>query len=301
MKKICYRCGKQIDSLEGLKHGLHKHCFKKWFKVDETHDFTSLALRGDTGANKIPINTSFFQGTFKKYSAKLGESDFILKVATDSYLELPRAEFLSNQIASSLKLDMNEFYLIHFLGKTDCFVARNFMQDHIGGNLIHIYHFINEDLKFDVSSLLKIIESKTGRFSEVKKFIDMCLFDALIGNHDRHGRNLGLIQVGEKYILAPCYDNPSYLAIEEKAFLKAQHEPRGKICTSETEEPIMKDYIMEFKKLGYETEVIDFLKRVNMKKIETLISNSFISGERKAALKSLVNRRFKELENEVQA
>src|SRR4051812_39839706 len=111
MDRICYKCGKQTASLDKLKHGLHQQCFKEWFHVDEICEFTSLALREDTSSNKIVPNTSFFQGTFKKYSAKLGTTDFILKVATEDYPELPKAEFLSNQIAHSLKLDINEFYL----------------------------------------------------------------------------------------------------------------------------------------------------------------------------------------------
>ena len=57
----------------------------------------------------------------------------------------------------------------------------------------------------------------------------------------------------------------------------------------------MKDYVNEFKRLGYQKNILDFQKKVNLEKVFSLIQNSFISLKRKDALKKLVVKRFKEL------
>lgn len=171
------------------------------------------------------------------------------------------------------------------------------MQDYVGSNLIHIYHFIKADKEFNIENLFKIIEEKTGKYAELKKFIRLCLFDALIGNHDRHGRNLGFIQSASKYILSPCYDNPSYLAIADEDFLGTDLNPRGKIYTSTTKEPGMADYINEFIRLGYKVEVQEFFKIISLEKIQNLIEESFISQKRKQAFINLITKRYMEFKD----
>jgi hypothetical protein len=285
---LCYKCLQPIPNAN--KHGLHQKCFQELFKTND--DFTNLAMRPGESTDHTIVNSSFFQGTFKKYSATLGTQEYILKAATDEYPELPKAEFLSNQIGSSLQLAVADYYLIKFLNETDCFVTRNFMSDYAGGNLIHIYHLFKPEENFDLKTILRIILDKTGRLHDVRKFIDICLFDALIGNHDRHGRNIAFIQTSEQFILSPAYDNPSYLAIEDEKFLAAYHEPRGKISTTDCNEPIMHNYIQELKALGYHAEISAFYQRINLDKINLLIQNSLLSTKRKQAFIDLIRRRF---------
>jgi hypothetical protein len=121
------------------------------------------------------------------------------------------------------------------------------------------------------------------------------LFDALIGNHDRHGRNLGIIQAANKSILAPFYDNPSYIALEDPFLLGAYHEPRGAIATKATLEPTMRDYVKEWLRLGFSDQVLQFESQINMENIQTLISQSFVSPKRQQAFLRLIQRRYKEL------
>ncbi len=83
---ICYKCLQTIDiSNNSTKHGLHTNCFNDWFKLDAFNsngDFENLALRSgeSTDSNHNAINTSFFAGAFKKYSARLNGKMYILKV-----------------------------------------------------------------------------------------------------------------------------------------------------------------------------------------------------------------------------
>ena len=69
------------------------------------------------------------------------------------------------------------------------------------------------NIKFpSLNALLQITES----FKVQKGFIDILIFDALIGNCDRHSENWGLVgntnSDGLKNRLAPAYDNAASLS-----------------------------------------------------------------------------------------
>lgn len=298
----CFKCSKDIDPQDHL-YGLHRACFFLWFNLSSHFfEFEDIVLRRDKSNSSVSIstmNTSFFQGKFKKYSAKLDKHSYILKVQDDAYPELPLVEYLSNQIAQKMGLIVPNFYLIRFpnvINAKTAFVVHNFMEKYIPGNLIHIYHFVAEQT-FSCKTIFNIIEKKVGRINALKQFVFLCLFDALIGNHDRHGRNIALVETKKGYELAPFYDNPSYMGIEDQDFLLAKHNPRGKIATSRNEEPTMHDYAIEFIEMGHKTWVEEFLKRIEQIHLYPLIEESFLSDKRKKAFASLIEYRIGELKN----
>jgi soluble cytochrome b562 len=231
---------------------------------------------------------------FRKYSAYLAGVEYILKLGEEDYPELPGTEFLCNQIAEELGINVPSYFLIDFFDQKT-FASRVFINKHKKMILHHIYHYLREEDDFSVQSLIRIIEEHTGRLSEVEKFIDITLFDALIGNHDRHGRNLAFLEEKGKLILSPCYDNPSYIGIESDFLLGAHHSPRGKIATTTTDEPTMKDYAQEFLDMGFEEAVHDFFKRVNIDNIKQLVAKGLVSEARKAALMRIILARLEEL------
>lgn len=283
--------------------GLHRSCFCKWFEVSEPDDFRDVVARSseDPGEEQgwSHITTSFFHGKFRKYSARIGNQSYILKVMQNEFPELPVTEYLCNQIAHSLNLDVPDYYVILFQNKLESFVSKNFMGNRPGSDLVHIYRYLEHPSDYDCEHLLKIIDKEVGRYDAVIRLIELCLFDSLIGNNDRHGRNLGLIQEATGTTLAPFYDNPCYLAMEIPELLGAYHEPRGAIATFETKEPIMKDYVKEWFRLGFKEEVIKFATRINLPAIENLVTSSFISKTRKDAILRLIQRRYKEICNAI--
>jgi len=242
------------------------------------------------------MNSSFFHGTFKKYSAELGSHSYILKVQQKDYPELPAMEYLCNQIARLLKLDVPDFYFISFHGE-NTFVTKTFVRKGQKENLIHVYRFLKDGQHFSCETLIAVIEQQTKRLREVERFVELCLFDSLIGNHDRHGRNIGILETVEKQTLAPFYDNPSYLGIEDDSLLLANHSPRGAISTIATTEPTIRDYVIEFERLGHRSVVQNFANIVNLESILELIGNSFMSEQRRVAFKKIVRERHEELKN----
>lgn len=176
-----------------------------------------------------------------------------------------------------------------------CFVTKNFMSDLITSDLVHIYHFVKDGKNYDCESLVTIIGEQTDRRAEQERFVYLTLADSLIGNHDRHGRNLGFIRSSKGMSLAPFYDNPTALAIEEYALLGADLQPRGSISTKVSDKPTMKDYVYEWNRLGYGEVVDRFRKHYSLAELQKLVDKSYISPKRQKAILTLISKRGKEL------
>lgn len=300
--RYCYLCKQPVEENQMIS-GLHPSCFCKWFNVQEPEEFHDVVVRSDKssdeGSDWEQVVSSFFHGKFRKYSACIGGHHYILKVMQKEVPELPRTEYLCNQLARSLGLEVPDFRLILFQNELETFLSLNFMDHYPGSDLVHIYRYLDHPKNYDCEHLLRIIEKEVGRFEAIVRFIEVCLFDALIGNHDRHGRNIGLIKESNQTLLSPFYDNPSYLGIEIPELLNAIHEPRGAIATFETNEPTMKDYVKEWFRLGYGSEVVHFAKRINIQSLSEIVGSSFLSDKRKDAILRLIQRRYQELQNAI--
>ena len=299
--RLCYLCRQSVEEGE-MVSGLHLACFCRWFKVSEPGDFLDVVARSserNEDKDWEQVNTSFFHGKFRKYSASIGSKNYIIKVVQKEIPELPLTEYLCNQLARILGLVVSDHYMILFQNELESFVSINFMSNRSGSDLVHIYRYLDHPKNYDCEHLLRVIEREVGRYEAVVRFIEVCLFDSLIGNNDRHGRNLGLIREANGTMLAPFYDNPCYLAMEIPELLGAYHEPRGVIGTFETKEPVMKDYVKEWVRLGFKEEVINFAKRINLREVESLVTTSFLSNARKDAIFRLIQRRYQEICNAI--
>ena len=295
---ICYYCGKSVDSPE-KKYGLHPKCFLDWFELSESMDFVDLSPKETIQTSRNiaieKVKDTFFHGQYLKYSASLNNESYILKIQEDDYPDLPATEYLCNKIAEVLRLDVPKYYLINFLDKIT-FVTRNFMQDYTGV-LHHIYKFLpsGED-HYNCEEIINVIFSETNKLSEINKFINICLFDALVGNNDRHGRNLGIIESVNLKRLAPMYDNPSFLGVQPDFLLGAHFNASGSIWTKDSKEPGPKDYLFEFKRLGYIDSIQDFLVKTqkNIEEIRHIVLSSHMSVNRKNTFIRFINERYEE-------
>jgi hypothetical protein len=273
----------------------------EWFGQTTTEFMELDPQKNSTISNSPEIKkqkNTFFHGRYLKYSARLGQTQYILKVEEERFPELPLVEYLCNQIAEQLKIEVPPHHLIDFNGHI-AFVTRNFMQDY-AGTLNHIYKFLPVgDENYNCEVIANAILSQTGRLADVAKFIETCLFDSLIGNNDRHGRNIGIIETSSTKKVSPMYDNPSCIGTEEDFFLKSDINPSGCIWTKDSKHPKAIDYIHEFQRLGYESIVKQFSNKVIAKSsnIIDLAQAAVLSPVRKNALITLLQKRLKEFEN----
>lgn len=297
----CLKCKYELKS--DAVYGLHQQCFAEWFGELNATEFKNLDPKKTTSSKTShpeiqKERNTFFHGNYPKYSARLGQTEYILKVQEPRYPELPLVEYLCNQLGEQLKIDVPPHYLINFNGRI-AFVTRNFMQD-ITGTLHHIYKYLQPGSdNHSCDELIKIILKETRKLADVAKFIEICLFDSLIGNNDRHGRNLGIIDTSSGKKLAPMYDNPSCIGVEDEFFLLSDIDPSGSIWTKESKNPKPSDYINEFQRLGYETNVKQFSSKVVAQSTQLLniIKNATLSELRKNALTKLLQKRIGDFEN----
>lgn len=299
----CLKCLAHLPANEEFAGtGLHAACFATWFKLKNPESFAAFQRRqaGSLAPDAMTPagaswNTSFFHGRFKKYSATLAGQSYIFKVKEDIAPELPDVEYLCNQIAKSLGLPVPPFYMVKFGGER-AFVTKNFIRQTAGAaNLVHIYHHLDPAGPYDCETLLDVILRETGRHACAEIFVKTCLYDALVGNHDRHGRNLGLLVTAKGVSLAPIYDNASALGLERGDFLRADWNPIGKIATKATREPTAKDYAAEFQRLGFGRQVAAFARGLRLKKLTAIIDVAFCSPLMKDAVTRLITKRASEI------
>ena len=324
----CLKCQRVIK--RASFYGLHANCFKDWFKLPHLLEFSGLDPKRSTGFSDSQLDIkktkdSFYHGQYRKYSAKLASVQYILKVQEAQYPDLPATEYVCNKIASLLNLNVPEYYLIRYQENNKqgvtykkgqelfineksnkskryksgliVFVTRNFTQDYTG-TLNHIYKFLPQgDKNYNCKNIIKVISEQTGKLSDVESFVEICLFDAFIGNPDRHGRNLGIIDTGRNRSLAPMYDNPSFLGTEkDDQFLLVHFNPSGAIRTFASKEPKFLDYIQEFKSLKLEKTCLKFIRKTikQFPLIAEEVKKSVISERRKQAFINLLEDRLKD-------
>ncbi|OGT48814.1 MAG: hypothetical protein A3E82_08370 [Gammaproteobacteria bacterium RIFCSPHIGHO2_12_FULL_38_11] len=295
----CYKCNHPLNPSEPAHYGLHPACFKIWFQSETLPVFTGLQRKATASSSDgliiDPDNSSFFHGKFKKYTAILNGESYILKMREPEAPELPEVEYLCNKIAAILGISTAQFYYLEFTGDR-VFVTKNFIAGRHGLDLQHIYHFRTNE-PHDCETLMYVIKEYTKQPRDILMFIHMVLFDALIGNHDRHGRNLAFIASSSGYQLSPTYDNVSYLGLEHGKMLHADFNPTGKIATRCSLEPSMTHYVAEFMRLGYGQICQDFYKKITFSDnaIKTAILTNPCTALMKAAMQRLIFKRNREL------
>ena len=302
----CLKCLKELKG-KGF-YGLHAICFQKWFQVPDFIEFTDLDPKQAMDYSKDfsyirEAKNSFYHGKYRKYSAKLASTQYILKVQEKEFPDLPLVEYVCNKIASLLGLNVPKYYLIKYPQDQGSmtFVTRNFMQDCVGA-FHHIYKFLPKGGdNYNCENIIKAIKKQTNQLKDIKKFIEMCLFDAFIGNSDRHGRNLGIIDTGKNQKLAPIYDNPSYFGILEDEMLSCSFNISGSIWTAQSKKPKLLDYVQEFKRLQYEESCLKFIKKI-MKQFPLVteeIKQSWMSEKRKKAFIVFLEQRLRDCKKTV--
>lgn len=304
----CLRCNRELKTSEA-HYGQHLTCFEEIFRVTGKIEFSSLIRKSSTSftgdTNKVdrtsPHLTSYFGGNYRKYEATLGNNKYILKLSNPEYPELAPVEYVCNKIAYHCGIIIPVPFTLIDIGKNElAFVSKNFMDNQtVHATLNHLYHYgkLKNEEHYTVEDIVRIIYQETGSVADTNMFCRMLIFDALIGNYDRHGRNLALITTAKGSRITPIYDNPSSLGLESGSMLKATFSPRGKIWTKTSREPEMTEYLEEMDRIGVIDLARQFYSEISIEKIVQYIDDSIsLSSEMRGALKRLISKRHKDME-----
>lgn len=231
-------------------------------------------------------------------------------------------------------MNVLKLILVHINGKIGS-ISYNFLDNQTslseGIDFIAVrYPYYNRDLLQDTLSNEKysiqmILESMQSQLSIISKtdILKMCLFDALIGNSDRHHSNWGVIsrktilKINNGYIpaesikMCPLYDNGSSLCsyineedieiiIKDKMRYEAILNTKSKSSIGWNKiRPIRHFELVKYINETYYNETIDFVKLINknitedsIKKLLSQYSTDIIGSNMKELLvKFLVDRK----------
>jgi serine/threonine-protein kinase HipA len=60
--------------------------------------------------------------------------------------------------------------------------------------------------KFDIAGIAKLLRATANPTREIERFLDLTLFNLLVGNVDNHAKNHALLYFDQQPVLAPAYD-----------------------------------------------------------------------------------------------
>lgn len=252
-----------------------------------------------------------FSGVQPKLSAKLNiqaqefeavrrKGTFLLKLSRARFPELPQNEDLTMKLASIAGVIVPKHGMIYAIDRSLLYFIERF--DRISKKKVHVEDLgqvagMSRDKKYDSSmeQVGKLIDQFcTFPLLEKEKLFRLTLFNFLVGNEDMHVKNFSLITKDGITELSPAYD-----LINSTIVLKSDEEIalplRGK-KSNLSRSDLIDYYGKERLSLPIKTidEVVSKLQ-TSYPKWEELITNSFLSEEKKEAYLTLLEKRFNRL------
>lgn len=144
----------------------------------------------------------------------------------------------------------------------------------------------------DIMQMLRDNSKLTNVDETISAFWEIYILDVFLGNFDRHGSNWGFIKENNKYTMAPVFDNGSSMfpnltdENEMKEIISSKEETEKRIYTFPTSQIRLNgrkssyfDVIYSLKFPECNKALVNVYKRIDMKKIESLINKTPLIGE----------------------
>lgn len=239
------------------------------------------------------------------------------------------SEYIASKLARVLGIECQEVTLGTYKNCKVC-VIELFTKD---DEIIHHFYDINDssvsgaisrdvrDLPYSLDYIISIISNYKNinipNYKLIDYFVDMTVFDYIIGNFDRHWGNWGFIETDKKYRLTPLFDNGSSLlpklSEEEigKCLDKSKNEvsryitdlPKSQIRSSKNKRYNYIQLIKDICELGYRDRVLEILSRITETDIISVFSDkylsSFIRQDKLEVLKIVTIKRYRLLKEEL--
>lgn len=210
-----------------------------------------------------------------QYLAKPEDPDYKQELIAEN-------EYTCNRIAQAMGLRTARLFGLSEIDGQKAFVQEWFSVN--GFSLMSLYRYIEPGRPYSFSTIKDCIQEISSRPEEDTIFFaKIALFDCVIGNTDRHGRNLGFLVRDDSIRLSPVFDNISTTLPDFK--LKTRFNFSSRISTETSERPSVTQCVREVKKLWPKDfdRLVAWLEETEMDvKIE--IENSHLRDDQKIAL-----------------
>lgn len=269
----------------------------------------------------------FYGGAGKKTAISFSDRNFLVKFPditkkkgelNSSYSHNVFSEYLGCKIAKEIGFDVQNVYLGTFKGKTvvacEDFTSKELSLAEFSMIENRIIDSEDRGRTPKLENLEKIFNNKEvfGDFCKEAKerYWDIFIFDALMGNFDRHSGNWGyLINEKEETISnAPLYDCGSclYPQIFDEAIQLILNDPKEiekriyefpKAALMQNEKKVgYKDFIAKMDNKDCNNALLRIMPRINIDKIKQIVDNTpQISDIRKQFYKTMIEARYKEI------
>ncbi|MGL4598709.1 MAG: HipA domain-containing protein [Bacteroidia bacterium] len=311
MNKRCLYCYQKLDST--ATGDFHASCSEAFFGQTEAPAFpysyeqmSKLAERVVSRSIVVPgvqpkLSLSLVNDVLKKNKSSrltivgaLG-GNYILKPPSEHYPEMPQNEHLTMRMAEAFGLRTVKSSLIRLKSGELSYITKRIDRTETGEK-IHMLDMCQIVEAFDkYKCSMERIGKAIGKYSDDTLFdqlyfFELSVFSFLTGNNDMHLKNFSMINMANKWVLAPAYDllNVSIANPADKEELALTLEGKKKKLKREN-----------FEKLGYDLElnkkqIESVFKRFATKKDVALawIDHSFLSKKQKEKYKMLLEKRY---------
>lgn len=251
----------------------------------------------------IPRNNKFYNGNTKKYGITINDKDYIVKFSKDNDMSV-YCEYIASNIIQSIGIPCHTVKLAIIND-----VVVNLIEDFISGTTYSLHSYkdtrqTSEDTEigtkeYTYNDVLYLIDkylkmSAIERERAKQAFWRMFIYDAMIGNRDRHWGNWGYLKSNnnQSYSFAPLYDNGAGLfpgvnkIIYEYIDIKTRYEflynriyifPASLFKIKRPDRLYRSNYYEMFEDLKidriFEDEVVKFRKNLSYQKLFEIVSN----------------------------
>lgn len=310
MKK-CLSCYKELSENE---IDFHSKCARKIFgshtlpRIDfDSKQIEELAKRiinksiALTGVQpKLSLNLINNKNKQSRFTIVDLEGNYILKPASNDYINLPENEDLTMHLADLVKIKTAKHTLIRLKSGELAYLTKRF--DRKENQKISVEDFcqLSENLtehKYrgsieKISKLIYLYTKNSGL--EAQRLFEIVLFNYLVANADMHLKNYSLIENEfNEYELSPAYDLLNTLILipddkEESALTINGKKDRLKIEDF--------DQLAKSLKISEKSLQSIYKKFVKVKlKWDEFIQQSFLNDDVKLEYQEIVNNRFKKI------
>jgi len=308
--KRCLICGKTLAEKE---KAYHVRCMKKLFRSTRIPIFNYSQDDLNELAKSSIMKRISVPGVQPKLSLHLEkgdtsgnsrltlvglEGDYILKLQTPQWPNLPEAEHFTMLFAQLCKIDTAEFGLIALKSGERAYITRR--MDRSKNGMLHMEDFCQLTNKLtsqkyngsmeQVGKALRQYSSAPGL--DAVRLLELTLFCYLTGNSDMHLKNFSLMRLENgNFELTPAYD-----LVPVKIVLQADNEELALTMCGKKSKFKLSDFAGFANRLGL-TEIqfertIDNLLHLSEKNLSEALERSFLPAKMQTDFQKLFTERL---------